>query len=64
MLIGRLTFRVMYVKFIESEERTETDLADCAGGLLAKTHCPTVQFKFDFMDDVDLTTAGTAICEQ
>ena len=53
----------MYIKFIEDAERSENDLADCPGGNLVSTNCPRVAFKF-MMEGVDLTSAGTGICDE
>ena len=55
--------RVLYVKFEETRERTDSDLADCPGGNKVKQNCPWVAFNFKDLKDVDLTTAGTGICE-
>jgi len=54
----------MYIKFIEENERTENDLADCPGGNLVSTNCPWVSFKFKNLEGVDLTTAGTGVCDE
>ena len=51
------TFRIMYVKFIEPLERTESDLADCPGSGLVKNVCPWVEFKFKDLTDIDLSNA-------
>jgi len=55
--------RVLYIKFEETEERGENDLADCPGGNKVSHHCPWVTFSFKDLKDVDLTTSGTGICD-
>jgi len=49
--------RILYVKFIETEERTDNDLADCPGGNLISRHCPWVHFNFKKLTDINFNNA-------
>lgn len=45
---------ILYRKFSEDRERSESDLSDCIGGLRGLDFCPFVQVFFTVVPDIDM----------
>jgi len=48
---------ILYVKFIEVDERGEDDLGDCPGSLLVNKGCPFVSLNFKNLENIDFNQA-------